>query len=144
MTGRHDDDRRLRAAMRRLRDADRGTAPGFDEMLARGTARPAPVRAAWRWAFAAAGVLAACTLLLLVMPDGTGPTVDEATLARARELSAWSSPSDELWDYGPLEVAQDVPTLELTTLSGLAVDVSSPAGSGEPAPDSLPSAPGLV
>ncbi|RMG43930.1 MAG: hypothetical protein D6718_10890 [Acidobacteria bacterium] len=114
MSGR-DLERELERYFAAERAAVRAQAPPFSRVW--GEARRAAAgRKTWRVA-AALGALAAAAAGLAILVTGTRPPIEEEVVQRARRLSEWEAPTDEIWNLGNLASLPGVPDLNLSTLT---------------------------
>jgi hypothetical protein len=89
----------LRGRFQALRQAEAAGAPDFDALRASAKAHRMPARLGlplhWKLAWAAFGVFSVAFILVAVLwiHKPTVPSIEEA-IAQARELQAWSAPTD--------------------------------------------------
>jgi len=131
---RHDHD--LEASLASLREDDGRRTPPYarvrDAALAGEAGRTRRVRAAWT--VAAAAVLGAVAVTVTLLDGRNGASVGlEPEIALASEMSAWSAPTDVLYELASLEIPDSVPGLDVG--SGYVPDALS-SDSRLAAPDS--------
>jgi hypothetical protein len=112
------DERAIREHFRALREADRRQVPVFEDLLREPSTNRRPRFRYVREVSAAVAAAAIVIAVLLLRPTSTSDedSLEEA-LAKARAISAWTSPTDTLLDVQAVSIASGVPSLTFTSLA---------------------------